>query len=78
MLTKEEAQAYVARWKAVEAVEREEARRSTPQQRWKQFMAILRLAQGMALKMPDTSEEDMRVIQRWTMINEYYERLNRP
>lgn len=78
MLTKEEAQAYVARWKAVQAVEREESRRSTPQQRWKQFITILELVEGLGLQIPDTAEEDMQVILRWKRIKEHYERLDQP
>jgi len=57
--------AYRNRWVEVEAVEREEARRATPEQRWRQLVSLLRLASAIGLSpVPDEGEIEL-VRARW-------------
>lgn len=63
---------YVSRWKEVEAVEREELRQATFEQRWRQLKALTNLAWGLGLKVERSEEEEMAVILRWAKIKDFY------
>ena len=56
---------YRERWRAVEAVERAEQRRSSVAWRLQQLDAIYRLAVGLQLHARDSSEEEGSVYERW-------------
>lgn len=63
---------YLSRWKAVEAVEREELRQSTIELRWRQLVALSNLAWGLGLKVEKNEEEEMAIILRWAKIKDFY------
>ena len=57
--------AYRNRWVEVEAIEREEARRATPEQRWRRLVALLRLASAIGLS-PVADEGEIELVRaRW-------------
>jgi hypothetical protein len=58
---------YRDRWKAVEEIERQELRASTPQSNWKQLNSIVRRSMRLGLKRGDNGEE-MSVFLRWEII----------
>ena len=67
MVTKAELQFYRERWKAVEEIEREELRASTPESNWRHFNAILQRANQMGL--PKRGEDgEMEVFLRWAKL----------
>lgn len=72
MESKDEMKYYVSRWKEVEAVEREELRQATFEQRWMQLIALHNLAWGLGLKVKRNEEEEMAVILRWAKIKDFY------
>lgn len=59
---------YRDRWKEVEAVEREELRNSTVEQRWRQLNAILGLAVALGIKF--VAVDKTEVYQRWAKIKD--------
>lgn len=62
----EEVIAYRERWRAVEAVEREERRCATPELRWRQLNALVAMAKSLGLVVPDPSETGVHA--RWATL----------
>ncbi len=65
--------AYRDRWRAVEAVEREEHRAASVALRWQQTNAIFRLAMGMGLlsNSPDANnpdDQEQEIYRRWAKL----------
>ncbi len=56
------------RWQAVAAAHAEEQRASSVDLRWRQLNAVLRLAMGLGIALPEFDEEDEIVRQRWTRL----------
>ena len=56
--------AYRDRWRAVEAVEREERRAASVALRWQQTNAIFRLALGMGLLATGPDDQEQEVYRR--------------
>jgi hypothetical protein len=69
---KKEIKTYRDRWRAVEEIERQELRGSTPQENWRQLNAIIRrsIRLGMA---PRGDEGEMNIFNRWAVIKMKYE-----
>jgi len=67
---------YRDRWKAVEEIERQELRASTPHSNWKQLNAIVRRSMRLGLMRGDNGDE-MSVFLRWAKIKEKYEQAQR-
>ena len=65
--------AYRDRWRAVEAVEREEHRAASVALRWQQTNAIFRLALGMGLLSNNPDDQEQEVYRRWARLKEAYE-----
>ncbi len=65
--------AYRDRWRAVEAVEREEHRAASVALRWQQTNAIFRLAMGMGLLSNNPDDQEQEVYRRWAVLKEIYE-----
>jgi hypothetical protein len=63
---------YRDRWKAVEAIERQELRAMTPEEHWRKLNAIARFAieMGMENKQDDS---EMEVFLRWAELKTQYE-----
>ena len=64
----EDLSAYQARWKAVEAVQREERRSASFELRWRQLNAAYGMAKGLGLLQPDPSE--VEVFEQWAKLKE--------
>ncbi len=60
--------AYRERWRAVEAVEREERRRATLELRWRQLNSLIAMAKGLGLVASDASEAGVHA--RWATLRE--------
>ncbi len=60
------------RWKAVEEIEREELRASTPRENWRKFKTIMLIAKELNLSRGHDDNE-MEVFLRWAKIKEKYE-----
>jgi len=60
---------YRKRWEAVAAVEAAERRAATPEERWQQLNAIVRLALALGLPLEQDPEEIV-VWQRWARLKE--------
>lgn len=58
--------AYRERWRAVEAVEREERRRATPEMRWRQLNTLVAMAQGLGLVASNANEAGVHA--RWATL----------
>ena len=56
------------RWQAVAAIEAEEQRTASIALRWRQTNAILRLAIGLGLLLPEPDAEEEAVRQRWAKL----------
>jgi hypothetical protein len=67
-MDKKLARAYRERWRAVEAVDSRELRRSPVGWRLQQMDAIYRLAVGLRLLGKDPSEEKAAVYERWARL----------
>jgi hypothetical protein len=61
--------AFVERWKRINALEIEELRRLTPNQRLRQFFALLELGRKMNWR-TSTPDEIAEVRRRWKKIKE--------
>ncbi len=65
---------YRDRWKAVEEIERQELRASTPQGNWKKMNALYLFAkENGLLRGRKIDDEKMEIYRRWAMIKEKYE-----
>ncbi len=60
--------AYRDRWRAVEAVEREERRAASVALRWQQTNAIFRLAMGMGLLSSSPDDQEQEIYRRWAAL----------
>ena len=60
--------AYRDRWRAVEAVEREEHRAASVALRWQQTNAIFGLAMGMGLLPNSLDDQEQEVYRRWARL----------
>ncbi len=60
--------AYRNRWRAVEAVEREEQRAASVALRWQQVNTIFRLAMGMGLLSNNPDDQEQEVYRRWAKL----------
>lgn len=54
----------VDRWERIHAVEKEELRRSSPEQRLQQFFALMEMARALGWE-TSTAEEKEQVRRRW-------------
>jgi len=70
-MDRESAQAYVNRWKAVEAVERMEAQTESIELRWKRFLSLVALAKALGL-LPLENREEEEVRERWRQLRAQY------
>lgn len=68
MALQSEVSAYLARWSAVEAVQRQERMNAPMELRWRQLNAAFAIAKGLGMIKPDESETG--VIERWAKIKE--------
>ena len=60
--------AYLARWQAVDEIERQELQNATLELRWRQLNGLFGLAIGLGI---DKSQVDeIKVIQRWAKLKE--------
>ena len=59
---------YRERWRAVEAVDLAEQRRSSVSRRLQQMDAIYRLAMGLRLRERDSSDEESAGYKRWSLL----------
>ncbi len=60
--------AYLARWQAVEEVERQELQTATLELRWQQLNAVIGMAIGLGIY--ETTEDESEVFQRWAKLKE--------
>ncbi len=56
---------YRARWEAVAEIEKQEQQNTTVEQRWRKFVAIMRMARELGLKKTENNVELEIVRQRW-------------
>ena len=62
---------YAKRWEAVNAIEIEELRRLTPEERLRQFFALMELGKRMGWR-TSTDEEIAMVRDRWNRLRKAY------
>ena len=62
--------AYLARWQAVEEVERQELRTATLELRWQQLNALIGMAIGLGIY--ETTEDEAEVFQRWVILKDHH------
>ena len=60
--------AYLARWQAVEEIERQELQTDSLELRWQQLNAVIGMAIGLGIYEP--AEDETEVFQRWAMLKE--------
>ena len=65
-MDKEQAESFRRRWQAVAAVEREEQRRATVEERWRQLNALLLLCRNQGIT-PD-HDSAAEVTRRWARL----------
>ena len=58
--------AYLARWHAVEEVERQEIQSATTELRWQQLNAVIRMAIGLGVY--ESNKDETEVFQRWAKL----------
>ena len=54
---------YLARWQAVEEIERQELQSATMELRWQQLNSAIRMAIGLGIY--ESNEDEIEVFQRW-------------
>jgi hypothetical protein len=59
---------YLARWQAVQEVERRELQNATLELRWQQFNAVINLAIGLGIN--KAAEDENEVFQRWAKLKD--------
>lgn len=57
---------YLARWQAVEEIERLELQTSTLELRWQQLNAVINMAIGLGIY--ETTEDEIEIFQRWAKL----------
>ena len=62
--------AYLARWQAVEEVERQELQTATLELRWQQLNALIGMAIGLGIYQP--TEDESEVFQRWAILKDHH------
>ncbi len=62
--------AYLARWQAVEEVERQELQTATLELRWQQLNAAIGMAIGLGIY--ETTEDESEVFQRWAILKDHH------
>ena len=62
--------AYLARWQAVEEVERQELQSATIELRWQQLNTVIRMAIGLGLY--ESNEDETEVFQRWAKLKDQH------
>jgi hypothetical protein len=62
--------AYLARWQAVEEVERQELQSATMELRWQQLNAVIRMAIGLGIY--ESNEDETEVFQRWAKLKDQH------
>jgi uncharacterized metal-binding protein len=67
-MNRQQAMAYRNRWRAVEAVEREERRATDVAQRWQQINAIFALAMSLGLLPNSPDDQEQEVYRRWAVL----------
>jgi hypothetical protein len=67
-MNRQQAMAYRNRWRAVEAVEREERRATDVAQRWQQINAIFALAVSLGLLPNSLDDQEQEVYRRWAVL----------
>jgi hypothetical protein len=60
--------AYLARWQAVEEIERQELQTATLDLRWQQLNSVIGMAIGLGIYQP--VEDEIEVFQRWAELKE--------
>jgi hypothetical protein len=70
----EEMRAYHDRWQAVAEIERQELQAASLDERWQQLNAVIGLAIGLGIMMPDQSEEEIHL--RWAKLKSQPNNLN--
>jgi hypothetical protein len=60
--------AYLARWQAVEEIERQELQTATLDLRWQQLNSVIGMAIGLGIYQP--VEDEIEVFQRWAKLKE--------
>jgi hypothetical protein len=68
MSLKELMKTYLAGWRAVEEIQREERRSAPLELRWQKLNAAYGLAKGLGILQPDSTEEE--VIKRWVILKD--------
>ncbi len=62
--------AYLARWQAVEEVERQELQSATMELRWQQLNAVIRMAIGLGIY--ESNEDETEVFQLWAKLKDQH------
>lgn len=62
--------AYLARWQAVEEVERQELRTATMELRWQQLNAVIGIAIGLGIF--ESADDETEVYQRWAILKDQH------
>jgi hypothetical protein len=62
--------AYLARWQAVEEVERQELQSASMELRWQQLNAAIRMAIGLGIY--QSNEDETEVFQRWAKLKDQH------
>ncbi len=71
-MTRADLEAYRARWKVVEEIEREEARQATIESRWRELNAIFNLAYELGRIQPASEQELEPIRARWRRLKANY------
>ena len=62
--------AYLARWQAVEEVERQELQTATMELRWQQLNAVIGIAIGLGIF--ESADDETEVFQRWAILKDQH------
>ncbi|MES0361819.1 MAG: hypothetical protein ABUK20_12945 [Anaerolineales bacterium] len=62
--------AYLARWQAVEEVERQELQTATLELRWQQLNAVIGIAIGLGIF--ESADDETEVYQRWAILKDQH------
>jgi hypothetical protein len=62
--------AYLARWQAVEEVERQELQTATMELRWQQLNAVIGIAIGLGIF--ESADDETEVYQRWAILKDQH------
>ena len=68
-MNKEDARAYLSRWKAIQQFQQEESRQTTIRDRWQQLNAIRHRAVRLGISR-STDDGEIEVFLRWSVIRE--------